>query len=234
MSGAPKWRSPQVEDYLKGVYSLAERTDSPVTTTALAARLGVSTSSCSGMIRKLADLDLVAHARYGAIELTADGLRVALEMVRRHRLVELYLVRALGYSWDEVHDEAEVLEHAVSPRLLDRIAERLGDPVLDPHGDPIPTRDGRVDVRASQPLSSVGTGASGEIVRVADTDPDLLRYLADQHVGLGDRITVVEREPFGGPTVVRIGRPPDEQVRRFGSAVADAVSVAVEPTQAGT
>ncbi len=229
MSATPKWRSTQVEDYLKGVYSLAER-GGAVTTTALAERLGVSTSSCSGMIRKLADLGLVTHARYGTIELTADGLGVALEMVRRHRLVELYLVQALGYSWDEVHDEAEVLEHAVSPRLLDRIAERLGNPVLDPHGDPIPTPDGRVEAPESQPLSTVGPGAAGRIVRVADRDPDLLRYLADQHVGLGDRITVVEREPFGGSLVVRIGRPPDEQVRRFGSAVAEAVSVAVDPT----
>jgi len=228
VSGTPKWRSVSVEDYLKSIYSLDERSATAVTTTALAARLGVSISSCSGMVRRLAELGLVEHARYGDIELTGSGRRIALEMVRRHRLVELYLVRALGYSWDEVHDEAEVLEHAVSDTLLDRMAEQLGEPVLDPHGDPIPTRDGRVVAPDSRPLSDIAPGSSGEIVRVADLDPDLLRYLTEQRVQLGDRITVVSRQPFGGPIVVRIGRPPDDELHSFGATLADAVSIRVD------
>lgn len=227
MPDLPRWRSTSVEDYLKRIYSLQERGDTAVTTGALAELLGVSMSSCSGMIRRLSGLGLVRHARYGDIELTDAGMRIALDMVRRHRLVELYLVRALGYTWDEVHDEAEVLEHAMSATLIDRIADYLGEPVLDPHGDPIPSRDGRIVAPPSRPLSALGAGSHGEIVRVADRDPELLRYLTERGIGLGDPITVVNREPFGGPLMVRVGRPPDDAVHSFGSELADAVSVTV-------
>jgi DtxR family transcriptional regulator, Mn-dependent transcriptional regulator len=202
---AQKTHSPSIEDYVKTVYKLTERGGPTVTTTALAGALDVAPSSASGMVRKLADTGLVQHARYGDVELTAAGRRLALDVLRRHRLIELYLVSALGYSWDEVHDEAEQLEHVVSDKLLDRIAERLGDPEYDPHGDPIPARDGTIRVPESVLLSELTPGATGRFVRVDDTDPDLLRHLQAIGIGLGEQITVLNKEPFGGPLEVRAG-----------------------------
>lgn len=228
MFGTPKWRSSSVEDYLKVIYALRERGAQAVTTSALAGRLGVSLSSASGMVRKLAELSLVEHARYGDITLTEPGRRIALEVLRRHRLIELYLVKELDYAWDEVHDEAELLEHAVSDTLLERIATRLGNPVVDPHGDPIPTTDGRIMVPDAHQLSTLEPATSGTIVRVVDLDPELLRYLTDQRIGLGDRITVLERKPFGGPLMVRIGAPPDEVTHGFGDVLAESVFVEVD------
>ncbi|MQA09405.1 MAG: metal-dependent transcriptional regulator [Pseudonocardiaceae bacterium] len=228
MFGAPKWRSSSVEDYLKVIYALRERGAEVITPSALAGRLAVSLSSASGMIRKLADLGLVEHARYGDITLTQPGRRIALEVLRRHRLIELYLVKELDYSWDEVHDEAELLEHTISDTLLDRIAAKLGHPVVDPHGDPIPASDGSIPVATAQPLATLDPPASGQIVRVVDSDPELLRYLTDQQIGLGDRISVLERKPFGGPLMVRVGSPPDEVTHGFGDVLAESVYVEVD------
>jgi DtxR family transcriptional regulator, Mn-dependent transcriptional regulator len=221
-------RSAATEDYLKAVYALEERGLSPVTTTDLAHRLGVSVSSASGMVRKLGDLGLVSHRRYHDVGLTDSGRQVAMSVLRRHRIIELYLVEALGFQWDEVHDEAEVLEHAVSGRLLDRMAAVLGNPTRDPHGAPIPTTDGRLVEEPTTRLCALEPGMAGELVRVADAAPQLLRYLAEHHISLGDRVEAVERQPLGGPLLVRIGRPPNDSLHTFGGALAAAMEVVLE------
>lgn len=216
--------SAAVEDYLKMIYAFEERADGEITTTRLAGRLRVSASSVSGMVRKLCQLELLEHQKYGNITFTEAGRGVALGVVRRHRLIELYLVTELGYGWDEVHDEAEVLEHAVSDRMLERIAERLGDPRVDPHGDPIPTKDGRMEPWNAQRLSTVEPGASGEFVRVDDMDPGMLRYLSSEDIRLGERLQLVEREPYGGSYLVRMG----DTTRQLGPALAEAMWVRLD------
>jgi DtxR family Mn-dependent transcriptional regulator len=167
----------------------------------------------SGMLRKLSELGLVEHRRYGAVTLTEPGTKAALSVLRRHRLLETYLVAELDYSWDEVHDEAEILEHVVSDKFVDRIATHLGDPVVDPHGDPIPTRDGHIVQHESVLLSEADKGVSGVIVRVNDTEPDLLRYLAEIDLGIGMRVEVVERRPFAGSMQLTV-RPDEDSPER--------------------
>ncbi len=210
---------------MKVIYDLQERGTGPVTISGMAERLSVSNSSVSGMLRKLNELGLVQHQRYGNVSLTETGTKAALAVLRRHRLLETYLVAELGYSWDEVHDEAEILEHVVSDKFVDRIAAHLGDPVVDPHGDPIPTREGAIVQRESVLLSEAEAGTSGVIVRVNDTDPELLRYLADIDIGIGRRVRVVERLPFAGS--IRIGVRPEpedeEQERALGLVAAEAL-----------
>ena len=220
--------SSAVEDYLKVIYAFEEREEGKITTTRLAERLGVSASSVSGMVRKLCQLDLLEHPKYGNIEFTDTGRRVALGVVRRHRLIELYLVTELGYGWDEVHDEAEVLEHAVSDTLLERIAARLGNPRLDPHGDPIPTRDGRLEPLSARRLSTVPAGTVGEFVRVDDVDPGMLRHLTAEGIQLGARLEVVERAPYGGSYLVRVGELSGGMTRQLGPALVNAMWVGTE------
>ena len=140
---------------------------------------------------------------YRGVLLTPAGERVALEVIRHHRLLELYLAEALGMSWDRVHEEAEVLEHAISPELSALIAEKLGNPTHDPHGDPIPTLEGEIDERSSQPLSDLQPGARGGFVRVSDSDPEMLRYLSERGIAPGDSLEVLERQPFDGPLLLR-------------------------------
>jgi DtxR family transcriptional regulator, Mn-dependent transcriptional regulator len=154
----------------------------------LAARLGLAPSSVTGMVKKLAAQGLVDHEPYGAVRLTDRGLAEALRMVRRHRLVETWLVREYGYGWDEVHDEAEVLEHALSDRMIEAIDARLGRPARDPHGDPIPTADGRVERPDAVLLADVATGSTGRVARISDRDGDVLRALADAGVDLDARV----------------------------------------------
>ncbi|MDT0303771.1 metal-dependent transcriptional regulator [Streptomonospora wellingtoniae] len=226
MENASERPSTSVEDYVKVIYDLQERGSGPVTISAMAERLSVSNSSVSGMLRKLGELGLVSHRRYGDVRLTETGDKAALAVLRRHRLLETYLVEALGYSWDEVHDEAEILEHVVSDRFVDRIAAYLGDPAVDPHGDPIPTREGSVPERETQLLSAADEGTTGVIVRVNDSDPDLLRHLAEQDIGIGMRVELVERRPFGGPLIVRTGAPGEQREQALGLVAAEAVWVA--------
>jgi DtxR family Mn-dependent transcriptional regulator len=211
--------SAAVEDYLKVIHAFEERAEGEITTSRLAERLGVSASSVSGMVRKLCELGLLEHPRYGGIAFTDTGRRVALGVVRRHRLIESYLVAELGYGWDEVHDEAEVLEHAVSDRLLDRIADRLGQPTHDPHGDPIPSKDGRIAPWDALRLSTVVLGARGELVRVDDGDPGMLRHLTAEGIALGARLELLERAPYGGSYLVRV----DAEIRQLGPALVDAM-----------
>jgi len=196
--------SSSIEDYVKVIYSFTEWQDKPITSSQLAQRLGVANSSVSEMVRKLKDQGLVDHKPYSAITLTRDGVRLALAMVRRHRLIETYLVQQLGYSWDEVHDEAEQLEHAVSDTFIERMAAKLGNPLRDPHGDPIPGADGTVRMPPAHLLNELDQGHTGRITRISDENPDLLRYLSAQQIDLDAEVEVVGRKPFGGALVVRV------------------------------
>jgi DtxR family Mn-dependent transcriptional regulator len=197
--------SSSIEDYVKVIYSFTEWQDRPITSTQLAQRLGVANSSVSEMVRKLKDQGLVDHQPYSAITLTGAGVRLALSMVRRHRLIETFLVQELGYRWDEVHDEAELLEHAVSDTFIERMAAKLGNPVRDPHGDPIPTSDGSVLIPTARKMSELDEGHTGRITRISDDNPELLRYLAAEQIELDADVEVLGRKPFGGALVVRIG-----------------------------
>ncbi|HJW00993.1 MAG TPA: metal-dependent transcriptional regulator [Arthrobacter sp.] len=196
--------SSSIEDYVKVIYSFTEWQDKPITSSQLAQRLGVANSSVSEMVRKLKDQGLVDHKPYSAITLTGDGIRLALSMVRRHRLIETYLVQQLGYRWDEVHDEAEHLEHAVSDTFIERMAAKLGNPLRDPHGDPIPGADGTVRMPHAHLLNELDPGHTGRITRISDENPDLLRYLSAQEIDLDAEVEVMGRKPFGGALVVRI------------------------------
>ena len=186
----PRW-SDSVENYLKVIYTHTEWQPAPATVSALAAKLQLAPSSVTEMIKKMDRLGLVEHVRYGAVTLTAEGLLAALDMVRKHRLLESYLVSELGYSWDEVHDEAEVLEHVVSPLLLDRIDARLGRPTRDPHGDPIPGADGTLNLPDATLLADMMVGATGSVVRISDADPSLLNLADQAGLGLDTTVTVV-------------------------------------------
>jgi DtxR family Mn-dependent transcriptional regulator len=197
--------SASVQDYAKAVYALQARGSTAVSTNDLAARLGVTPGSVSGMVRKLTEVGIVEHEPYHGVRLTEEGRRVALEVLRHHRLLELFLAQELGMPWDQVHAEAEVLEHVLSEELEQLIAARLGDPTVDPHGDPIPTTQFDIDERPTRSLDELAVGAAGRFVRVSDSDPEMLRYLAEHGIALGDRLQVTERQPFGGPVFVRFG-----------------------------
>jgi DtxR family Mn-dependent transcriptional regulator len=216
--------SASVQDYAKAVYALQARRGGAVSTNELAERLGVTPGSASAMVRKLAELGLIEHQPYHGVRLTTGGRRVALEVLRHHRLIELFLAEELGMSWDRVHAEAEVLEHVLSEDLEQLIASRLGDPTVDPHGDPIPSPEFDVDEGETRPLDELPDGARGRFVRVSDSDPEMLRYLADQGIGLGDRLEITGRQPFGGPVFVRFG----ESEQALGGELARAMRVEVE------
>ncbi len=192
-----------VEDYLKAIYEL-ERGGSAAGTNELALRLGVAAASVSGMVRRLADQGLLAYERYRGVRLTDAGRRAALRTLRRHRVIEAYLARALAYPWDRVHAEAERLEHAASDELIDRMAQAIGEPAVDPHGAPIPTRDGRIDERVCRSLDDLAVGESARVAMVGDEDPDLLRYLAELDIRPGAPVRVVARAPFEGPITVAV------------------------------
>jgi DtxR family Mn-dependent transcriptional regulator len=196
--------SPNIQDYAKAVYALQVRRGDSVCTTELAERLGVTAGSVSGMVRKLAELGLVEHEPYRGVRLTEQGRRVALEVLRHHRLIELFLANELGMPWDRVHAEAEVLEHVLSDELEQVIAERLGNPTLDPHGDPIPTAWFEIDEGQTRSLDELEPGDAGRFVRVSDSDPEMLRYLAGQGIELGAHLELTARQPFGGPVFVRV------------------------------
>jgi DtxR family transcriptional regulator, Mn-dependent transcriptional regulator len=215
--------SPAIEDYSKAIYALEQRFAEPVSTNALAERLGVTPASASGMVKRLGELGLVTHQRYRGVSLTDAGRRLALEVIRHHRLLELYLVKDLGVPWDRVHQEAEVLEHVLSEELEELIAAKLGHPTHDPHGDPIPTAELTIDEPPTDTLDSLPSGARATFVRISDSDPEMLRYLADRGIAPGDVFEVVDRQPFGGPLFVRFG----SDVHPLGGQLALAMRVEV-------
>lgn len=193
-----------IEDYVKTIYGHTEWQPDPITPSLLAERLGLAASSVTEMVKKLAAQGLVQHRRYGAISLTEQGRTLALRMVRRHRLVETWLVREYGYGWDEVHDEAEVLEHVISDRLLDAIDAKLGFPRSDPHGDPIPSRDGDPRIPDAVLLRDAEPGSLVRVTRVSDRDPRLLRHLASEGITIGTDLLVHGRKPYGGAFTVQV------------------------------
>lgn len=222
-------RPPQaVEDYVKAIYGLQER-GVTVTTTTLAGELGVTASSASAMLARLREMRLISHRPYSEASLSEDGVSLALRVIRRRRLIESFLIDALDYGWDEVEREAERMSRAASDMFVERIAEKLGHPVADPHGDPIPGPGGEILAPAGQVLAALEAGAAGRLVRVWNGDPEVLRYLDDCGIELGDRIEVLRHEPFGGPVMVRVGEPKEGRVHGFGLELAKVLSVEVDP-----
>ena len=217
--------SAAVQDYAKAIYTL-ETSEGTASTSALAERLNVRPGSVSGMLRKLAALGLVEHELYRGARLTKRGRAVALEVIRHHRLLELFLVESLGMSWDAVHAEAERLEHVLSDQLEQLIAAKLGNPTLDPHGDPIPSPDLTIADDESRSLYTLEPGEQGTFVRVSDADPAMLRFLSERGIAPGARLEVIERQPFDGPLYVRVG----DDVQVLGALLARAMRVSSEET----
>ena len=215
--------SSAVEDYAKAIYALAAEREGPVSTNAIAERLRVTPASASAMVKRLDELGLARHVPYKGVELTEEGCQLALEVLRHHRLLELYLAESLGVPWDRVHDEAEVLEHVLSEELEELIALKLGDPKRDPHGDPIPTRDGLMPDEPTVSLQTLATGDCGRFVRISDADPEMLRYLAARGIAPGEGFEVIDKQPFGGPLFARFGN----QVHIIGGDLAARMRVEV-------
>lgn len=222
-SEAPAYTGP-VEDYLKAIYELA-RDGGTATTTDIARRLDIAPASVTGMVRRLAELGLLDHEPYRGVRLTEPGLRVALRTLRRHRVIETYLARVLGYPWDEVHAEAERLEHAASEELVDRMAAALHEPTVDPHGAPIPTREGTVAERRYASIADLLPGDRARIVCVSDDDPARLRYLAELELVPGATVVLLARAPFEGPLTIRVGANRRASERAIGPALARGVLV---------
>ena len=214
--------TPSTQDYLKVIWNLSEWSNDPITTSIIAERIGLRPSSVSDALRKLAERNLIHHEPYGAVSLTDSGRRHALAMVRRHRLIETFLVETLGYRWDEVHDEAETLEHAVSDLMVERIAGLLGHPDRDPHGDPIPAADGTIVFPDAVRLSSVESGRV-RVERISDADPALLQFFEAEGVGIGTELHIAGGEPF--TDTIRVGIDGRQDPLPLGSAAAGAVWV---------
>ena len=212
-------RSPSIEDYLKALYKLEDEEGAPVSTGDLAQAMDVSSASASNMIKRLDELDFLTYEAYEGATLTDPGRTVALEVLRHHRLLELYLKEVMGFSWDEIHEEAEILEHYISERFEDRIEEMLGHPERDPHGHPIPARDGTVDELPTRSLADLGEGDAASIDHIADEEGDLLDLLEQRGLLPGATVEVVDTRPLDGLLVVAvdgaeqvIGRPVAKKV----------------------
>ena len=210
------------EDYLKAIYEIEQR-GSAAATNDIAGQLGIAPASVSGMLQRLARLGLVKVERYRGSHLTVHGRQLALQLLRRHRVIESYLVTRLGFGWDNVHEEAERLEHAASAELVEHMAAALGNPTEDPHGAPIPTARGRVDERRLSSIADLPIGASARVVRMSDRDPAFLRYLGARGIRPGASVRLAAREPFDGPLTLSVGR----SKHAMGPAVA--ARVYVEP-----
>ncbi|MCQ9369261.1 metal-dependent transcriptional regulator [Brevibacterium sp. 91QC2O2] len=218
--------SASTQNYLKVIWSLTEWSDAPVTAKSIAVKSGLKLSSVSDAIRRLSTQGLLTHAPYGAVELTEAGRAGALAMVRRHRLIETFLVETLGYRWDQIHDEAENLEHAVSDFMVERIDELLGSPQRDPHGDPIPARDGAVTRPDAVLLTQIEPGSQVLVERISDADPQLLQFFRERGVVPGVCLEVGEGQPYSGAIALT-------PVTEASAAVAAGADAAVAPEAAG-
>lgn len=193
------------QDYLKIIYILGND-QVAVNTSAIAAKLEVAQASVTGMLKKLSELKLITHKKYYGVELTDSGRKIALEVLRHHRLLELYLAEALGYSWDQVHDEAEKLEHHISEEFEEKMAQFLGNPMFDPHGDPIPSKDGVLPERNLMPLSNARLAQTVQVKQVSDSNPEMLRYLGEIGIYPETELDVIGKAPFGGTLHVRVNQ----------------------------
>ncbi len=202
-AGSPT--SVAVEDYAKAIFALERRGGGPVSNSDVARRLGVSPASVTAMLKRMADLGLVEREPYQGVTLTKSGRRIAIEVLRHHRLIESYLAEVLGMPWDRVHDEAEVLEHYISEELEERIAAALGNPSVDPHGDPIPSPELAIEGSDGTSLADLAPGVRATLSRVSDADPEMLRYLAERGMRPGTELSISEREPFDGSLLVEVG-----------------------------
>lgn len=200
--------TPVQEQYLKVIWGIGETSGAPVTNSVLAARMGQRTSTVSDMLKRLGDDGYIVHQPYGSVTLTEAGREAAIQIVRRHRLLEAFLTETLGYTWDEVHQEADALEHVVSDTMIGRIAQRLGNPARDPHGDPIPTLDGDLAAEVTQPLTALPAGSRARVSRVDDANAGFLRYLATNGVVIGSTVQRLEAPPFATDVIVSVGQPP--------------------------
>lgn len=210
-----------VEDYLKTIFML-EQEESPVSTSRIASAREVRPGSVTSMIQRLHKLNLLHYEKHRGVTLTDSGREIALEVIRHHRLVELYLIEALGFSWDEVHEQADILEHVISEKLEERMAAALNYPEFDPHGDPIPSKEGHIAETKNEPLTALSAGTSAIVSRIPDdADSDLLRYLGELGLVPGNEIEVIDLAPFDGPLTVLIGG----ETRVIGFKVADSVLV---------
>ena len=212
-----------IEDYAKAIYALSRREPGSVSTSAIAGRLGVAPGTVTAMLKRMAKRGLVVHEPYKGVELTKEGERLALEVIRRHRLIEAYMAEQLGMPWDRVHDEAEVLEHYISDELEERMAVVLGDPARDPHGDPIPDRELSIAPEGGTALSGLEAGQVGTFLRVSDGEPEMLRFLSEREIRPGVEIAVTGRQPFGGPLTIAVG----DREHTIGDQLAERMSIAV-------
>lgn len=213
--------SAPVEDYLKVIYTLTSEGEQTASTSQIADRLGITAGSVSTMLKRMDSSGLAEHVPYRGVRLTPAGRHLALGVIRRHRLIELFLTTSLDIPWEDVHRYADALEHAASEDLIDLIAAKLGDPVADPHGAPIPNRALEVDERPSPSLADLEVGQDAIIVRVSDSEPAMLRYLTEQQIGIGDRLRLLGRQPFEGPCEISIS----DRHHSLGVALARAIHV---------
>lgn len=221
--------STSTQNYLKAVWTISEWSNAPVTPSLIAERTELKLSSVSDAVRKLTAQGLLNHSPYGAVELTETGRAHAVAMVRRHRLIETFLVRTLGYTWDQVHDEAEHLEHAVSDFMIERIDKLLGHPVRDPHGDPIPAADGTILTPEAVQLSTIEPGGNVAIERISDDDPELLQFFEDRGIVLGAQLAVAEGAPFSGSLEILVAGSSTPVA--LGALAADALYVSPLPSK---
>ncbi len=217
--------SAPVEDYVKVIYALTPLAEETASTSQIAERLGITAGSVSTMLKRMDAAGYAEHVPYRGVRLTAQGRHLALAVIRRHRLLELFLARSLDIPWEDVHRYADALEHAASDELIERIADKLGDPLADPHGDPIPNRRLEVDERTLPSLAEMAAGDQATVVRVSDADPAMLRYLTELEIGIGDPIELLARQPFEGPYEVRVG----DRHLALGAPLARAIRVEPRP-----
>lgn len=217
--------SDSAQNYLKIIFSLNEWSAEPVTPTVIAEKAGVKLSTVSGAMSKLRQQGLLDHAPYGAVSLTDLGREYAVTMVRRHRLIETFLVQMLGYRWDQVHEEAEQLEHAVSDFMIQRIDELLGHPSRDPHGDPIPTAEGTITIPAAILLAEAQPGQQVSVERISDSDSELLQFFSENRIVVGAQLTVTTGAPFSDTVEIAVNG--EESVIRLGARATEAVWVSL-------